>query len=88
MVMERIVQMHEELYNPYPEFEEAAMELRERLRTPLADAVRKAERESKLEGAQKERRQILELITQKNYTLEQLKETLIRESQQAAESPR
>jgi uncharacterized protein YajQ (UPF0234 family) len=67
------------------------MELRERLRTPLADAVREAEREAeqrgKLEGEQKERKQILELITQKNYTLEQLKEILIRESRQAAESP-
>jgi hypothetical protein len=102
MVMERIEQMHEELYNPYPEFEEVAMDLRERLRTPGADAIREAEqrgeqrgeqkgkrkgeqegkRKGEQEGKRKERKQILELIIQKNYTLEQLKEILIQEDQQ------
>jgi hypothetical protein len=58
------------------------MELRERLRTPIADAIRKAEREAKL-AEQKERNRIMELLNQ-NYTVEQLKEILTRESQQAA----
>jgi type II secretory pathway component PulF len=95
MVMERIEQMHEELYNPYPEFEEARMELRERLRTPLADAIREAERKAEQKGERKGERkgeqrgkqekskQLLDLLNQ-NYTVEQLKEILAKEVQQAA----
>jgi flagellar biosynthesis/type III secretory pathway protein FliH len=97
MVMERIEQMHEELYNPYPEFEEATMDLRERLRTPVADAIREAEREAERkgeqkgkregkregerEGEQKERKHLLDLLNQ-NYTVEQLKEILAKEVNQ------
>jgi hypothetical protein len=73
------------------------MELRERLRTPIADAIRKAEREAKLaeqkaeqaeqKGKREERNHLLELLNQ-NYTVEQLKEILTRESQQAAATSR
>ena len=69
MIMERIGQMHEELYSQYPEFEEAAMELRERLRTPLADAVREGERKAKQEGEER----VIALLEQ-GYTLEQIKQ--------------
>ncbi|MDR0708192.1 MAG: hypothetical protein LBF60_10050, partial [Treponema sp.] len=37
MILERVEQMYEELYSFYPEFEEAKMELRERLRTHWQD---------------------------------------------------
>jgi predicted nucleic acid-binding protein len=81
MVMERIEQMNDELYNSYPEFEETRMELRERLRTPLADAIRESERK----GEQKAGRRIITLLEQ-GCTVEQLKEILAKESQQSAAS--
>ena len=80
MVMDRIGQMHDELYNPYPEFEEARMELQERLRTHWQDYYVEGERK----GEQKNRDKILELIDKKNYTLEQIREILIQEAQQTA----
>ena len=83
MILERILQMHEELYKPYPEFEEANMQLEERLKTHWQDYLAEGERRGERRGEQKERKQILELITQKNVTLEQLKELLIQEENTA-----
>jgi hypothetical protein len=39
MILERIEQMHEELYRNYLKFEETKMELQERLKTHSSDAV-------------------------------------------------
>jgi hypothetical protein len=80
MVMDRIGQMHDELYNPYPEFEEAHMELQERLRTHWQDYYVEGERK----GEQKNRDKILDLIDKKNYTVEQIREILIKDAQQTA----
>jgi hypothetical protein len=47
MTLER---MHEELYGIHPEFEEAEMELRERLRTHWQDYLQEGERKGRQEG--------------------------------------
>ncbi|MDR2446294.1 MAG: hypothetical protein LBD58_03225 [Treponema sp.] len=74
MLLERVGQMYEELYSFYPEFEEAKMELRERLRTHWQDYLREGERR----GMQLGERRVIELLEQ-GYTLEQIKRTLAQE---------
>ena len=87
MILERIAQMHGELYKPYPEFEEANMQLEERLKSRWKEYLDEREklgkqegkREGKQEGERKMRNQVLELITKEHLTIEQLKELLTQE---------
>lgn len=70
MILERVEQMYEELYGFYPEFEEAKMELKERLRTHWQDYLQ--------EGRQLGEKRVIELFEQ-GWTLEQIKRTLAQE---------
>ena len=78
-VMKHIDQMYGELYNPYPEFKEARMELQERLNTHWDEFVTEREQKAKQEGGQR----IITLLKQ-GYTVEQLEEILAKENQQTA----
>ncbi|MDR1215173.1 MAG: hypothetical protein LBK25_00665 [Treponema sp.] len=69
MILERMEQMHEELYRTYAEFEETKMELQERLKTHWQDYLQ--------QGEQK----IIGLMEQ-GYSLEQIKKQLMQESAQ------
>jgi DNA-binding transcriptional MerR regulator len=73
MILERMEQMHEELYRTYADFEETKMELQERLKTRWKDYLQ--------EGEQQERNRIIGLREQ-GYSLEQIKKQLVQESAQ------
>jgi hypothetical protein len=79
--MKRIEQMYGELYNPYPEFEEARMELQERLNTHWDEFVAERERKAEQKGEQKTEQRIITLLKQ-GYTVEQLEKILAKETQQ------
>jgi hypothetical protein len=89
MILERIEQMHEELYRTYTEFEETKMELQERLKTHWKDYLQegllkgeqRGEQKGRQEGEQKERKRIIGLMEQ-GYSLEQIKKQLVQESAQ------
>jgi hypothetical protein len=76
-------QMYEELYGMYPEFEEAKMELKERLRTHWQDYLQEGERRGmqlgKQEGMQLGEKRVIELL-ERGCTLEQIKLTLAQEA--------
>ncbi|GHU49308.1 hypothetical protein FACS1894200_07810 [Spirochaetia bacterium] len=86
MLFDRIVQMYNELYKPYPEFMEEQMQLEERLKSRSKEMerywtkyVEERSQEVRLETRLEERRQILDLLTQKHLTKEQLIELLTQE---------
>jgi hypothetical protein len=81
MILERIEQMHEELYRNYSEFEETKMELQERLKTHWKDYLQEGIVKGEQRGRQEGQNRILSLLKQ-GYTVEQLEELLTKETVQ------
>jgi hypothetical protein len=82
MILERIAQMHEELYRNYSEFEEAKMELQERLKTHWKEYLQKGREDGLQKGRIEGQNRILSLLKQ-GYTVEQLEELLSKEVSQS-----
>ncbi|MDR0557009.1 MAG: hypothetical protein LBG43_03950 [Treponema sp.] len=74
MILERMAQTREKLYRAYSEFEDAKMELQERLKTRWKEYLQRGESE--------EKNRILSLLKQ-GYTGEQLEELLSKEALQS-----
>ncbi|MDR1324641.1 MAG: hypothetical protein LBK00_01220 [Treponema sp.] len=95
MILERVEQMYEELYGLYPEFEEAKVELQERLRTHWQDYLQEGMQLGRQEGMQLGRQEGMQLgrqegmqlgekrvveLLEQGYTLEQIKRMLTQEA--------